>query len=634
MFSRLTCTCVILMLLLQTDAYSQLRIVSQNTLGKPVNTTDENLVRTIYDAIATRPASGIAKRPDLIALQEQTSGSPGTNGRFASAMNNEFATTDYQTLILSSGNFRQAYVYDSSVLTPIASSEVFLGGLRPAVFVQWQLVGYDSNSEFFTYNVHFKAGDTSSDLFSRNLEATNLRANADNLGAGAHVIYMGDFNFSGSDEQSFATMKASGDGQAFDPLNLVTWPSIGTRIHLTQSTRVNALPDGGATGGLNDRFDHQMVTGELLDGEGLSYMGFSSTGFQGLENSYIAFGNDGAIYNGAINATYQNREQPMEVLDALHDFSDHLPVVADYQLPARMSVTLDNVPSAVIAGATVNVQFVVENSAPVSASFAADELDYVFTTSGDLDGLGNNSDPATGGGITESFDLETGTVGLGRSGMLLVTASSQQAGNAISDTLVQFDVLDHSNASFSDKGNEITSTVNLGSFAIGGTKTPVLNLKIFNRASSNGNALTADLDLDSIVETDIDDLFAISGPQQFSNLQAGSFENYNVSAMANTVGNFSATYHFNVSDENIPGETAGLLTLNLTMTVAGVIGDMDGSGQLTNADIAAFVLALTNPAGFAQTYPDVDPNVIGDFNGDGAFTNSDIAGFVAALLGG
>lgn len=63
-------------------------------------------------------------------------------------------------------------------------------------------------------------------------------------------------------------------------------------------------------------------------------------------------------------------------------------------------------------------------------------------------------------------------------------------------------------------------------------------------------------------------------------------------------------------------------------------GDADGSGQLNNNDIAAFVLALTNSKLYAMKYPDVDPDVVLDMNCDGMFSNEDIAGFVAALTGG
>lgn len=65
-----------------------------------------------------------------------------------------------------------------------------------------------------------------------------------------------------------------------------------------------------------------------------------------------------------------------------------------------------------------------------------------------------------------------------------------------------------------------------------------------------------------------------------------------------------------------------------------VLGDLNGDGALTNGDISAFVLALTDVPGYASTYPGLDPDARGDFTGDNQLTNGDIAGFVDALTGG
>ena len=80
-----------------------------------------------------------------------------------------------------------------------------------------------------------------------------------------------------------------------------------------------------------------------------------------------AFGNGGNTFNGNINDP-QNTSQPQAVLDALFNASDHLPVVADYQIPARMGVNVAAVPSRVIVGASVPVNVTVTNTAPVSAT--------------------------------------------------------------------------------------------------------------------------------------------------------------------------------------------------------------------------------------------------------------------------
>ncbi|MGD8452607.1 MAG: C25 family cysteine peptidase [Phycisphaerae bacterium] len=60
------------------------------------------------------------------------------------------------------------------------------------------------------------------------------------------------------------------------------------------------------------------------------------------------------------------------------------------------------------------------------------------------------------------------------------------------------------------------------------------------------------------------------------------------------------------------------------------VGDMNCDGTVDNFDISPFVLALTNPTGYAAAYPDCDI-LNGDINGDGELNNFDISPFVNLL---
>ncbi|MDX2198230.1 MAG: hypothetical protein SF069_04565 [Phycisphaerae bacterium] len=64
-----------------------------------------------------------------------------------------------------------------------------------------------------------------------------------------------------------------------------------------------------------------------------------------------------------------------------------------------------------------------------------------------------------------------------------------------------------------------------------------------------------------------------------------------------------------------------------------VIGDMNCDGFVTVGDISGFVLALTDPAGYATAFPNCNIN-LADVNQDGFVTVGDISGFVALLTGG
>ncbi|MGE3181739.1 MAG: hypothetical protein AB7N71_08920, partial [Phycisphaerae bacterium] len=62
------------------------------------------------------------------------------------------------------------------------------------------------------------------------------------------------------------------------------------------------------------------------------------------------------------------------------------------------------------------------------------------------------------------------------------------------------------------------------------------------------------------------------------------------------------------------------------------LGDMNCDGCLTVSDIGPFVLAITNPAGYAAQFPNC--NILhGDTNLDGFVTVGDIGRFVELLVG-
>jgi subtilisin family serine protease len=62
-------------------------------------------------------------------------------------------------------------------------------------------------------------------------------------------------------------------------------------------------------------------------------------------------------------------------------------------------------------------------------------------------------------------------------------------------------------------------------------------------------------------------------------------------------------------------------------------GDLNCDGNVNNFDIGPFVLAITDPAGYAEQYPDCN-HLAGDVNGDGEVNNFDIGPFVALITGG
>ena len=133
-------------------------------------------------------------------------------------------------------------------------------------------VGYGPSADFYVYSNHYKAGTTGSDLNRRDIEATTLRMDLDGLGEGTHAILAGDYNIQRSSEASYQTLLSPGPGQAFDPLNQPgNWNNNEAFRSVHTQAPSTAPPSGLVGGGMDDRFDFQLITGEFLDGEGMEY---------------------------------------------------------------------------------------------------------------------------------------------------------------------------------------------------------------------------------------------------------------------------------------------------------------------------------------------------------------------------
>lgn len=87
-----------------------------------------------------------------------------------------------------------------------------------------------------------------------------------------------------------------------------------------------------------------------------------------------------------------------------------------------------------------------------------------------------------------------------------------------------------------------------------------------------------------------------------------------------------------LDDVSSSNEGAAFL-FELNCGSGGLPGDMNCDGAVTVSDIAGFVLALTDPAGYAVQFPACDINN-GDINSDTVVSVSDIGPFVSLLTGG
>jgi len=390
------------------SAQAQLRIVSYNTLGNPTSSGDMSNWNVVLQAIGTESVNGIARRVGILALQEVDEDTDGQNAQnVANLLNSTYGVSSYQASIapFGEGFNLQAFVYDSSQVDLLSTFSTDIG-TRPTWRGRFRPVGYTSPAaEFYVYSSHFKAFEGFES--TRNSEAALLRANGNNLGQGANIIYAGDYNFiGGASEPGYATMLASGNGQAIDPES-------GDFTSQVKKSYSSSSPVS--------RIDFQFVTNELEDDEGLDM----------VDGSYRVFGR---VQRGQSVIT-----SPSQLTSA----SDHLPVVADYQLPAMMHAELAAVPATLMQGEVFNLDLSVGNVAPVVAALGADELDYSLSVIGGLGGLlgeATGTDLALGLANLHQIALDTATPGV-KSGTIQVTSNSPAVANGSFSFNVMFEVL-------------------------------------------------------------------------------------------------------------------------------------------------------------------------------------------------
>ena len=157
---------------------------------------------------------------------------------------------------------RTVVVYDSSTVTLLGSTELTSGLTHHIMRAEFRPAATGGTADFYVYAIHLRSGADASDKATRAAEMALLRADADALGEGTNIIYADDLNMHGSFEGAWSSMTAAGNGQGFDPAGAPgEWRDNATfpNFH-TQDPR----------GNMDDRFDLQFVSGELLDDVGLT----------------------------------------------------------------------------------------------------------------------------------------------------------------------------------------------------------------------------------------------------------------------------------------------------------------------------------------------------------------------------
>lgn len=336
------------------DLLAAMRIVNWNALNGPNDAVDDASFQTVFQAIGNETVAGNTQRIDILALQETDPPGPGGGSidRVQSILNGLYATANYELVVTSvdGGGDSTGFVFDTTSVSLLESAPVGAGTLTHNI-VRGKFRPADTfgESDFYVYSIHLKSGTTGGDATLRGSEAALLRADADSLNEGANVLFVGDFNMKGSSETAYANLTAAGPAQLFDvgntPGNWFNNPA----FKLVHSQDPQSTMD--------DRFDIQFATSEVFDGLGFEY----------IASSYHVFGNNGThTFDGPITT---GTGASVEVLNALFAASDHLPVVADYQIVAstpKVRITETLAGTKVVEGGLYDTYQIVLDTIPAA----------------------------------------------------------------------------------------------------------------------------------------------------------------------------------------------------------------------------------------------------------------------------
>ncbi len=320
-----------LLLVLGLTASAQtipVRIVSYNLLNFPNGRNDcgSSNVNLPNRADSLRKIMQYLKPDILVGCEIQTPA--GCDSVLTRALN-VFGTTHYQRAQWinnsAGGDLQNMLFYNSSKLT-LKEQRIVQTSPRDInhyiLYVNDATLPQHHDTCFIeVFMCHLKAGSASADLADRAAQTQLLRAVLNGRPQGRHLFVCGDLNTYRSTEVGYQNLVSGGTNFLKDPLNMPgNWTTNNSfaAIH-TQSPRASGSTDCGVTGGLDDRFDHIIVSQNVMNGTNL---------LQYNTNSYKAIGNDGNHYNQSILAG-SNSQYPDSLVRALYYSSDHLPVKMD-----------------------------------------------------------------------------------------------------------------------------------------------------------------------------------------------------------------------------------------------------------------------------------------------------------------
>ena len=334
---RLGFLVVMLLTILNVSAQETFKVMFYNLLNYPLEDAVPNREDDLDFILSDY-------QPDLFLVCELNNSTGADNvldiTRTAITSNYEMATYVSNTSDDTSGdqnNLQNQLYYDSTKF--ILDQEIIVPtNLRDFNIYKLVLNTVDQATnpvELYIVVCHLKASSGTINAQRRFDMVVELDNFLSSLPADSNVLLGGDLNIYTSTEPAFQLLLQDTNNITFaDPADRVgSWNNNPNFVDVfTQSTRTQSGL-GGSTGGFDDRFDFILTSENMLSTATITY----------VPDSYQVYGNNGlsACYNNAINSSacaIPGSQFSFDVRDALHNFSDHLPVTVSIEA----NVTLSN----------------------------------------------------------------------------------------------------------------------------------------------------------------------------------------------------------------------------------------------------------------------------------------------------
>lgn len=408
------------------------------------------------------PANGLQFAPDILVAEEITQGGTGNTGAhqtagqagvvaFVGVLNSAPGSPgDWTgvTYMANGGDTGNALFYRTSKFTWVSTTALTANtgtgaNQAPRDTQRWRMriVGFAGpGAELYIYGSHFKAGSAGSDQARRDPEAVRIRADSDALPAGIGGFLIGvDTNMQSSSQAAYQTMTSGvSAGRFFDPINSPgNWNNNAAFQYIhTQEPATQ----------MDDRHDQLLVSGTLLDHQGLSYIFngpagsppvFSTSTWNDPNHTYRCWGNDGGHFNTTIVSGGVNNQVGLTIANDLITTvsgNGHLPEYLDMQVPAKLGAPVANSTidfGTVQLNASAQQTLLITNAADVprfsktGTGSGIDALTYSLAASGGFTAPAGTFDrtatAAPAQADSRTITMDTGTPGQ-KAGTLTITS--------------------------------------------------------------------------------------------------------------------------------------------------------------------------------------------------------------------